>query len=59
MAKRVSVPLVIAKQKDGSFVHLYEGALLPDTLDKDEAERLADYFEDDDEKAKPSSKSSK
>ena len=58
---RVNAPLVIAKRADGSDVYLYEGATFPDGLLDGEAERLAEFLEDDpsDEGGKKSSKSPK
>lgn len=54
----VSAPLVIARREDGSDVYLYEGAALPAGLAEGEAERLADFLKDDDDKS-PVRKSSK
>lgn len=47
MGKVVKAPLVIAKRADGSDVYVYAGAPLPDDLASGEAERLADFLEDD------------
>jgi hypothetical protein len=40
MSYVVVKPLVIAKQEDGSFVHVYEGGLLPEGTDSDQVEQL-------------------
>ncbi|QJU52935.1 hypothetical protein SCB71_06330 [Herbiconiux sp. KACC 21604] len=42
MTAVVSVPLVIAKQEDGSDVYLYQGASVGDGLAKGELKRLRD-----------------
>lgn len=42
MAYCVTAPLVVARQSNGTHVYLYAGAPLPDTVSKDEAERLVD-----------------
>lgn len=42
MSKQVIVPLVIAKQEDGSDLYLYQGAPVPESLSKDEVKRLSD-----------------
>ncbi|MCB9377096.1 MAG: hypothetical protein H6515_14670 [Microthrixaceae bacterium] len=40
MADIVKVPLAIVKMADGSRVHLYEGAAVPDTADKEHVKTL-------------------
>lgn len=55
---RVSAPLVIAKRADGSDVYLYEGATFPEGMAEGEADRLAEYLEDDGDSAKPSARKS-
>lgn len=55
----VTAALVIAKRADGSDVYLYEGATLPEGLKDGEAERLADFLSDEDEKPARKSSSSK
>ena len=47
MSKIVTAPLVIAKREDGSDVYVYAGSPLPEGLQDGEADRLADYLEDD------------
>lgn len=47
MSKRIAAPLVIAKREDGSDVYLYAGAFLPDGLAEGEADRLAEFCEDE------------
>jgi hypothetical protein len=61
MSKLVSAALVIAKRQDGSDVYVYAGAPLPDGLAEGEADRLAEFLEDDDKPAakKAASKSEK
>lgn len=54
---RVSAPLVIAKRADGSDVYLYEGATFPEGMAEGEADRLAEYLEDDEQAEKPARKS--
>lgn len=40
MAYEVTSPLVQVRRQDGSYVHLYEGALLPDEADPKHVEQL-------------------
>ena len=40
MAAIVPAPLVVARQSDGSLVHVYQGSPLPDSIPVEEAERL-------------------
>lgn len=40
MPYKVIAPLVVAKQADGTNVHIYQGAPLPDSVDETEAARL-------------------
>lgn len=42
MALKVIAPLVITKREDGSDAYLYQGALVPDYVSKDEVKRLKD-----------------
>lgn len=58
MSKLVKAPLVVAKLENGSDVYVYEGSPLPGGLREGEAERLADYLEDD-EKSTSTRKTSK
>lgn len=37
---RVTAPLVVARQANGSNVHLYTGTPVPDSVDKEEVKRL-------------------
>lgn len=45
----VTAPLVIAKDAAGRDVYLYQGAPLPESLAKGEADRLADFLGSDQE----------
>ena len=38
----VTAPLVIARRDDGVHVHVYEGGILPETVDKDQLKQLID-----------------
>lgn len=38
----VTSPLVIAKTENGTFVHVYEGGVLPDDIDTDQLKQLED-----------------
>lgn len=40
MAHVVTAPLVQAKRSDGSYVHVYEGGLLPSDVDEDQLQHL-------------------
>lgn len=40
MSYRVTAPLVVARQKSGSNIHLYTGSPVPDSVGKDELKRL-------------------
>lgn len=47
MSRIVKAALVIAKRADGSDVYVYAGSPLPDGLADGEAQRLADFLDDD------------
>lgn len=42
MGYAVKVPLIQARKVDGSFVHVYEGGLLPDDQDPDQLSQLVE-----------------
>lgn len=39
----VTAPLVVLRQQDGSYVHLYEGTPVPDSGDTNHVKQLVDY----------------
>lgn len=41
-AYQVTAPLVVVKQGDGRYVHVYSGGLLPDDADTDHVAQLVD-----------------
>jgi hypothetical protein len=40
MNYKVTAPLVVARRGDGTYVHVYEGGLLPDDVDAEQLEQL-------------------
>lgn len=57
MGYRVTAPLVIAKQPNGSDLYLYQGAPVPEGLSDDEVKRLEEggFIESDEAKSSRSS----
>lgn len=42
MGYRVTAPLVVARQDNGTDVYLYAGSPVPETVGKDELDRLSE-----------------